>query len=218
MATTRLKIYNGALRLCGSAALASLTENREPRRLLDEVWQDGGVRFCLEQAQWKFAMRAARFTYNTTGSPQFGFRYEFAKPTDWVATSGVCQDERMTVPLLYYKDEKGFWFADLEDIYVRYVSDDGSYGGDLAGWTETFNQVVQAHFARKIIRKLPGGRENVDDVEKAYKEALKLAKNKDAMADPTKLPPVGAWPGARIGRYGRGGPLGDGGNPGSLIG
>ncbi len=93
MAATRLKIYNGALMRCGERALANLTENREPRRLLDTVWQDNGVRYCLEQAQWKFAMRASHFTYDPTVSPSFGYAHGFAKPTDWVATSGVCTDD-----------------------------------------------------------------------------------------------------------------------------
>lgn len=218
MAATRLKIYNGALRLCEERRLASLTENREPRRLLDEVWQDGGVRYCLEQAQWKFAMRASEFTYDTSVTTSFGYRYAFAKPTDWVATSGVCQDERFNTPLLQYRDETGYWFADLDTIYVRYVSDDENYGNNLAAWPESFNEVVQAHFAKKIAGKLSASDALRDTIAKEYQRALKVAKNKDAMADPTKIPPMGRWPGARVNRWGRGGPMGDGGNPGSLIG
>ncbi len=218
MAATRLKIYNGALMRCGERALANLTENREPRRLLDTVWQDNGVRYCLEQAQWKFAMRASHFTYDPTVSPSFGYAHGFAKPTDWVATSGVCTDERFLTPLLQYKDEVGYWFSDLEDIYVRYVSDDTDYGMDLSKWTDTFTDFVEAYFASKIVWKLPGGLERVDAVNKSMREALKVAKNKDAMADPTKIPPIGAWPGARVGRFRFRGPMGDGGNPGSLIG
>lgn len=215
---TRLQVYNGALLLVGERRLAALTENREPRHLLDLVWQDGGVRYCLEQAQWKFAMRASMFTYDPAVDPSFGYRYAFTKPTDWVATSGVCSDERYNVPLLQYKDEVGYWFADLEDIYVRYVSDSTDYGSDLTRWTDTFREFVEAHFARKIVRKIPGGSDKVEDVERAERLALKLAKNKDAMADPPKFPPMSAWPGARVGRWGRRGPMGDGGNPGSLTG
>lgn len=218
MAATRLKLYNGALMICGERPLASLTENREPRRLLDAVWQDNGVRRCLEQAQWKFAMRASHFTYSTNISPAFGYAYGFAKPADWVATSGLCSDERFRTPLLQYKDETGYWFADLQDIYVRYVSDDENYGGNLAGWTDTFTEYVEHYFASRIIWRLAGGLDRVDKIGRAAKLALGVAKNKDAMADPTKIPPIGAWPGARVGRFRRRGPMGDGGNTGSLIG
>lgn len=216
--TTRLQIYNGALLLCGEARLSTLSENREPRHLLDLVWNDDGVRKCLEMAQWKFAMRAAMFTYDPDADLAFGYTYACAKPADWVATSAVCSDERFNVPLLQYKDERGYWFSDLQDIYVRYVSDDTDYGANLSGWTGTFTDYVEAYFAQKIVRKLPGGAEKVEGVEKAAARFLKLAKNKDAMADPPKLPPLSAWPGARIGQWGRRGPMGDGGNPGSLTG
>jgi len=218
VAATRLKIYNGALMRCTERALASLTEEREPRRLLDGVWQDNGVRYCLEQAQWKFAKRSAHFTPSQNVTTSFGYRWGYAKPTDWVSTMAVCQDEYFRVPLLQYRDEASYWFADLEDIYISYVSDDENYGMDLSKWTDTFTDYVEAYFASKIIWKLPGGLERVDAVNKSMREALKVAKNKDAMADPTKIPPPGAWPMARVGRRGFGGPMGDGGNPGSLTG
>ena len=38
---TRLQLYNSALLLLGERNLASLSENREPRRLLDHVWDTG---------------------------------------------------------------------------------------------------------------------------------------------------------------------------------
>src|SRR4051812_14499694 len=80
MATDRLKIYNGALLICGERSLATLTENREPRRLLDQVWQEGGVQYCLEQGQWKFAMCASKFEADTSYTAQFGYTNRFQKP------------------------------------------------------------------------------------------------------------------------------------------
>jgi hypothetical protein len=59
MAVSRLSIYNGALRECQERKLASLSEDREPRRVLDDVWNDGDglLRFVLRQKQWRFARR-----------------------------------------------------------------------------------------------------------------------------------------------------------------
>ena len=56
--TDRLSLYNDALLLCGERALTSLSEDREPRRLLDQIWNSGGVNVCLAEGQWFFAMRA----------------------------------------------------------------------------------------------------------------------------------------------------------------
>jgi hypothetical protein len=38
----------------------------------------------------------------------------------------------MTTPLTDYADEVAYWFSDLDEIYVRYVSDDANFGMDFA--------------------------------------------------------------------------------------
>ena len=57
---SKLILYNDALLLAGERSLANLSEDTEPRRLLDQVWNNGGVNLCLEEAQWEFAMRTVR--------------------------------------------------------------------------------------------------------------------------------------------------------------
>jgi hypothetical protein len=103
--TTQLDVYNDALLLCGERFLASLTEEREPRRLLDRVWASNGVRTCLEMGQWNFAMRSVQIDYDSGVQPAWGYNRAFAKPTDWVLTSGLCSDEFMRSPLTRYIDE-----------------------------------------------------------------------------------------------------------------
>lgn len=220
MATTRLKIYNGALRLCSERAIASLTVNEEGRRLLDEIWNDGGVRYCLEQGQWRFAMKAAKMTPDTSVTPDFGLANAYAKPSDWCVTSAVCQDEFYNVPLLRYTDEAGYWFADINPIYVKFVSDSESFGSNLALWPVSFTEYVKAYFAGQIIGKLSADQEKRDLILKPrtglLSQALLVAKNRDAMAEPTKFPAQGRWTRARQG--GRNSGWNDGGNRGSLIG
>lgn len=203
--------------MCEERSLVTLTDSVESRRALDEVWNDGGVDFCLEQAQWKFAMRASQVTYNPSLEPDWGYRRGFDKPTDWMATSAVCQDEYFRVPLLGYSDEIGHWFADLDTIYVKFVSNDASYGGDLSRWPATFADFVKAHFAMKVIARLSGGNaDRIERVAKIEEDARRTAKNKDAMAGPTTFPARGAWLNAR---YGRGSAGRDGGGrTGNLIG
>jgi hypothetical protein len=120
-------LYNSALTICGERTLASLTEDREPRRLLDLVWDNDGVKTCLEGGQWKFAMRTIRIDFSTTITPDFGYKRAFEKPSDWCATSALCSDEYFSSPLTEYVDENNVWYAELDEIYVRYVSDDSAY-------------------------------------------------------------------------------------------
>lgn len=219
MATDRLKIYNGALLICKERSLASLTEIREPRRILDEVWNDGGVRYCLEQGQWHFAMRSARLDYEPSIAPDWGFRRGFTKPTDWVDTSAVCTDPYFKNPLLEYADEKMFWFCDLDQIYVKWVSDDANYGMDLAKWPTSFTDYVKAHFAAQIVGKLTQDEKLIERIThpRTGVEAVNRtnAKNRAAMVNPTTFPSRGRWASARIGRTSG---WRDGGNRNSLIG
>ncbi len=219
--TSKLQLFNAALTICGERALASLSEDREPRRLLDQVWDDGGVRRCLEMGQWNFAMRAVRVDSDPDVEPEFGYSKAFSKPTDWVVTSALCSDEFFRSPLTEYSDESGYWYADTDPIYLRYVSDDTGYGGDLGLWTQTFCDYVAAHFAGKIILKLTSDKErraeilgaNLDGRGGIEAARLLTARNKDAMAKPTSFPPSGNWSKSR-----RGGSRNDGGSRGNLIG
>lgn len=212
--TTKLSLYNDALMLCGERFLSSLTEEREPRRLLDQVYSSGGIRACLEMGQWNFAMRTIQIDYDSGVQPDFGYSRAFEKPTDWVVTSALCSDEFFRSPLNRYWDESGYWFADIDTLYVRYVSDDPAYGANLGGWPESFREFVAAHFASKIIRKLSSSDEEEDRVVKLRKTRLLTAKSRAAMSEATSFPARGSW-GLSRNRF----PSNrDRGNNGSLIG
>lgn len=198
-ATTRLSLYNGALRHCGERLLASLTENREPRRMLDAAWDDNFVKGVLEDGQWGFACRSAEYTYSPSVEPSFGYRRAFNKPTDFVRTMAVCQDEYFKVPLTEYSDERGFWYADLDTIYIKYVSNDASYGADMSLWPQSFVDYVEAKLATKIITPLKQNKQARDDMFAIAEQFLTKANSQNAMADPAKFPPMGSWVRGRIG-------------------
>lgn len=224
MATDRLQLYNGALLLCGDLRLSSLSEVREPRYLLDLVWNDGGINFCLEQAQWHFAMRTSLFEYDTNITTQFGFSRGFTKPTDWRITSGIFQDEFMTTPLIDYGDEAGVWYANMDEIYVRYVSNDVAYGLDLSKWPATFTEYVKAYFASKVIHKISKSEPRIQYLlgplgrpdRGLLHQALLTARNRASMALPMTFPTRGSWALSRHAGMRR--PFIDGGNTTRLIG
>ncbi len=199
--TTRLSLYNGALRLLSERKLASLSENREPRRLLDDAYGDGAtegsVKLCLELGQWTFAMRTVQIDYSPSVEPSFGYRYAFDQPTDMVDVCGIFSDEFCTTPLVQYVDERHYWYASVQTFYVQYVSNHVDYGADLSLWPETFAKVVEADLAREIAGNLTKGESKVDMAQKAFKAALLDARSGDAMRKPTKFMPQGSWVTAR---------------------
>ena len=205
MGTTQLALYNGALTTyLGERKLASLSENREPRRVLDDIWDRGARKYCLEQGNWKFAQRVAKLTYAAGVTPAFGHPRAFEKPADFIKLSMLCSDEFFSAPLLSYSEEAGYWFASVDDIYISYVSSDTSYGYDLSLWPESFIRYVEAYLA---LSAMPRIAQSATSKEVLVKEMQKLkldALSKDAMQGPTKFPPPSSWVRARTGATGEG--------------
>lgn len=201
-ADVQLDIYNEALRLVGERQLSSLNEQSETRRLLDNAWASNLVDTVLEAGQWNFAMRAVSLTYSPSVEPAFGYQYTFTQPDDLVRLCALCEDSRFECPLLRYMDVNGLWIADLDTIYIKYVSNDSVYGADYSTWTNLFRKYVACYLAVQVAPRLKQSEAQVLSLEKRMERRLVEARSLDAMADPTKFPPTGDWVRARWGRRG----------------
>jgi len=213
---TQLSLYNEALLILGERKLASLSEDREPRRVLDTIWDYNTINYVLEKGQWTFATRSAKLEPNPSMEQAYGYAYAYEKPTDYIRLTAMCTDEYYSTPLLGYTEEGGFWFADLDEIYIKYVSNDASFGSDYSIWPETFTRYVAHYLAFRGIKRLSQNQSDKDDIEKDMKNALADAQSKDALAQPTEFPPPGLWTRSRRGR--RAGRSNDRGNRNRLIG
>ena len=85
----KLTIYNGALNIIGERRLATLTENRETRFKLDDIWDNDFLNRVLQMGQWNFAARSAKIPASTTITPTFGFEFAFPTPFDFVRTMRI---------------------------------------------------------------------------------------------------------------------------------
>lgn len=200
---TQLSVYNGALRIVKERRLGSLTESRESRRLLDDIWSDGqtegAVAYCLQEGQWTFATRTVLIDYSPSVTPSFGYRYGFSQPEDMVRPVGMFCDEYCKQPLLEYSDERRHWYCDLPSFYARYVSNDATYGADTSLWTEKFTKMVEAYMALEIAPNLTNSDNVIQLAEAAWKRAKLEAASDDAMRKPTAFPPPGRWLNSRHG-------------------
>lgn len=186
--------------MCGSRTLAALTENRESRRLLDVAWDGGAVNYCLERGQWNFATRTVQLDYDPDIEPDFGYRYAFDKPDDYIRTAAFCSDELFQCPIILYDDNSEFWFCDYQTIYVKYISDDEEYGLNFAVWPETFKRFVEVYLASRVAPFLTQSDTKRVEIKKELEDFLKVAKSNDAMNLPPKFLPAGTWSRARHGR------------------
>jgi hypothetical protein len=200
--TDRLGLYNEALRECGQRKLGSLAEDTPARYYLDDVWDGGGIDHCLQQGLWNFAIRTVRFEYEAAIEPEFGYAHAFAKPADFLRLVQIGSTGSFAPPLNAYEDERGFWWANCHQLFVRYVSNDEIYGGDLSLWTPAFNKFVALHFAFEIAPRLTSGKTDIDRLERRLRRARTEARSYDAQEEPTRFSPQSNWSRARGGRSG----------------
>lgn len=199
----RLSLYNSALATyLGERTIASLSEDRKPRRVLDRVY-DGTLRFCLEQGYWNFAMRAVEIVSSASIESEFGLRYVFTKPEDWIRTSAISADEFFTSPLQSYVDEAEYWIAEIDPIYVKFVSSDAAFGMNLGIWPETYSEYVAVSLARRSCIAITSDKGLHRDLIALERRAKLDAMSKDAMneAQP-RFAPAGSWIRSRLGGRG----------------
>lgn len=193
MATTKLRIYNAALSLCGETGLVDLSEEREARYALDRAFDNGLIKTCLEAGQWNFAIRSSALDPDDSIQTDFGYSNAFPLPVDYVRFAGVCEDEYYECPLQRYQIERGMIFSDLDQIYIRYVSDDAEYGMDMSLWPETFCRYVEATLAFNVCLDINQSDTKQMKLEVLMKKKLDDAMNKDSQAEPAILIRSGGW-------------------------
>lgn len=218
---TRIAIYNDALGWLNERKLANLTENREPRYVLDDAW-DGVVAHCFESGVWNWAMRSLEIPASASIVPTFGYANAFEQPSDMQRFWQMADNAEFLPQLQWYKDEGGVWYADVDPIWVRYVSNDTDYGMNLGRWTQMFADFVAARLAVRCCGRITGNDSRLDGLLKIEKKAKSLALSNDAMKEPPGRLPLGTWVRSRGGRMGSTpgtlrtvGIAGGGGDPGS---
>lgn len=196
--TDKLTIYNGALSELDEPPLSSLTEGRSARRTLDVFYQQA-INLCLENGQWTFATRLLKLNASVSVTPSFGKQFFFDKPTDYVKLVGIWNDENLIDGVGYDYDEDKFgWYANSDVIYVKYISNDAGYGGDINKWSASFLQYVQIQLAL-LSCSIAGSRVKKGDLTNSLLNAIREAKNVDSWGKPARKLPYGSWVKSRIG-------------------
>lgn len=195
--TTQLQLYNKALRHLGERKLASLSEARESRRYLDDEYADT-LLLCLRAGSWNWATRVTEITYDEYVTPAFGYQSAFPKPSDWVRTTLISTSETLDPPLRNYQDQEGYWLANADTLYVRYVS--STLGATLSNWPVDYAEYVGVALARAIVSRITQNDALMDRIELREKLYWKKAQANDAMDQPPQPWPLGTWTTSRARR------------------
>jgi hypothetical protein len=204
VATTKLRLICNALTDLGERRVEDTGEAIEAAIALNAVY-DQVVLECLSMGSWNFATETIKAESDTGVTPTFGFTEVFAKPSDWLRTVGMSEDEYFSMPLINYYDDATYWSADNPTVYIRYVSSDTGMGLDLNRWTPKFARYVELELAERVSYRLTQNASLEEKLGKKRDKARTTALNHDAMNESQpKFAPPGRWTMARGGRIGRG--------------
>jgi hypothetical protein len=156
--------------------------------------------------------------YSATVAPAFGFKYAFGIPDDWIRTRLMSASETLSPPLLQYKEETGYWYANITPLFSQYNSRDPLYGMNLGAWPASFTDYVSKRLARMTCSLITGKDDKLmgpQGLIKQEEKACTVAAANCAMNDPVGFSPTGSWARSRRGGVGLGG---DNPSGGSLIG
>lgn len=195
--TDKLTVYNLVLGELIERRLSSLTENREPRRVLDDHWSQE-VAYCMGEALWNFMIRTVQQDASSTVTPAFGYLYAFVLPTDFVRTVTTSGNADLDPP---FRDgelavEAVYLYTNVTPIYHSYVSNDPLYGMNLGAWPPVFTDYVVKRLARQTCKRITGKDALLLGPQGLIAEERKArlnARSKDAMNMPTKSAPTGSW-------------------------
>lgn len=193
--TDKLTLYNLALRHLEERKLASLTENREPRRVLDDFYQQE-IAYCLERKFWNFAYRTVMIDASTSIVPGFGYLYAFTIPLDWIRTRKLSAVPQLDPPLLDVAEETGYWYTNIAPIYVQYNSNDTLYGLNLGAWPASFTDYVSKRLARVCCKRITGATELLkgeDGLINQEERAYKISAANCAMNEAIGFKPMSGW-------------------------
>ncbi len=199
---TQLSIYNGALTILGQQELSSTSENTPRRHYLDEVWGRNFRERCLKRTYWNFATRTSKLTYDSSIDPDFGYTRVHPLPSDYLRTVELSSNGYFTTPMTgnSYRQETGYIYCDYDEIYMRYVSNDASYGLDYTKWPPDFEAWVEAALALDAEEKISQGSKKQVAVwaeERLFKQAASV----DAINQGSRKPPLSSWASGRLGRH-----------------
>lgn len=202
----KLGVFNKCLvEFLGERAISSLSESVKSRRVLYSIWDGDLVNYALSAGMWDFASRAIKIDETPSVAPAFGWLYAFEIPSDFVSLVELSDNEDFSGSYTEYDIDAKYIYSDQSYLYLKYISDDGDYGGDLSLWTPAFTDYVACLMANRAASPMLLSKSDRDRLEiKLTKMALPFAKNKNAQNRPNRRIERGTWSNARYGGNGYG--------------
>lgn len=175
--TTKLQIWNKALRYVGFERIAALTDNIKSRYELSDVWATAPLE-VLETGHWNFAT-ITQSSSGTTTSPIPGYTHRHSLPSDWVRTIQISTASDFNVHA-DHRTENGYIYAQTATLYHRYLSSGAADDAVVPTWPPSFAEAVALRMAIGIIQILqPNDAQRLDSLVQRYTDQLRRAAQAD---------------------------------------
>jgi hypothetical protein len=176
----KLRIYNDALFELKTRPIATLTDDRPERRGLDYLWPSV-EEYLLEAGLWNFALRVEELQPSDTAASVFGWSYVYEYPDDYVKTIAISEDQWLQSTLKAYSLENDYIMAEIDPLYLGYVSNDIEYGRDVGKWPGSFARAFALELAARGSGNI--GSLSINERKELRNEAdkrLRTARSRDA--------------------------------------
>jgi hypothetical protein len=199
MATSKLSLYCGALRILKRRKIETLSDDDVGRYALDDEY-DKSVAYMLEAGLWNHASRTLALEASTDVEPSFGYGYAFEKPDDYVRLIAIAANDMLWPTLDDFLEEGLYWSAHCDPLFIQYVSDSTDYGMDLSLWPASFVRAVEYDLALRVGPAITAMSERERELlEEDTKKALETARSRDAVNQAVSRPPPGRLVQSRFG-------------------
>lgn len=179
MGTTKLKLFREALRELGQQTITDTGDADPGPRALAEAYDDA-VEYCLRQGYWNFALATTTLA-TQGGTAMFGYTYPYPKPSDWVRTVRISEENSFWPPAHDYEDARNEIHSNTTPLYLVYVSNATDAGLSLAEWPDTFAAYVSCEMARRICNRIGGSTVPYEEIDARCKQYLVSSLLKDSL-------------------------------------
>jgi hypothetical protein len=188
--TTKIGIINRGLQLVGAPAINSVQENSRGARAMNRAYDSVKLNE-LRKHFWNFSIKRISIPASAT-PPAFGKGNYFPLPGDFLMLAPMDQDLLTTTD--WQIEGNQIASNDLGPINVRYVS------SDLVEslFDVSFAEALSAALAMNTAEELTQSNSKIQNAAKAYDDAIKQARRRNAFENRPVQSPTDTWITARF--------------------
>lgn len=182
MATSKVKLMNRSLRLCGASMIMSPDDGSLEAKLSSACY-DEVLETVLSDGNWSFATKWEKLA-KLDFTPSFGHRYAYRLADDTLKLIDIRAEHNLELPSAKYSLVGQDIYCDIEPCFARYVF----YNKNESQFTSPFCEAFTLRLACELAPSLARDSALAINLRKLYTEILSNALLQDSqLNNPIKV-------------------------------